>query len=242
MTNTLRNALARAKQLDPAALETMSTCDLLGVCATLATRLLRGAWMKLRLPRVTGWMLADKRARVLHGRHLKTGRRFSIEEGAMIIALSKRGVVFGERCTVGRFAYIAPSNPLLGEPGEGLRVGDRSNIGPYSYIGCSGFIEIGSNVMMGPRVNLMSENHNFTNTETPMAQQGVTREFIKIEDDVWIGVNSTILAGVTIGRGAIIAAGSVVTKDVAPFTVVAGAPARVIRERATDEKKTTDPH
>ena len=154
----------------------------------------------------------------------------------MIIALSKRGIVFGERCTVGRFAYIAPTNPLLGEPGEGLKVGDHSNIGPYSYIGCSGFIEIGSNVMMGPRVNLMSENHEFARTDIPMKSQGVKREFIKIEDDVWIGVNSTILASVTVGRGAIIAAGSVVTKDVPPMTIVAGVPSRVIRERSSSEK------
>ncbi len=232
----LREKLARMKQIEPAALASMSTCDLLGVCATVATRMIRGAWMKLRLPNVNGWMLADKNARVLHGRHLRTGRQFSMEEGSMIIALSKRGIVFGERCTVGRFAYIAPTNPLLGEPGEGLKVGDHSNIGPYSYIGCSGFIEIGSNVMMGPRVNLMSENHEFARTDIPMKSQGVKREFIKIEDDVWIGVNSTILASVTVGRGAIIAAGSVVTKDVPPMTIVAGVPSRVIRERSSSEK------
>jgi acetyltransferase-like isoleucine patch superfamily enzyme len=149
----------------------------------------------------------------------------------MIVALSKRGIVFGERCTVGRFASIVPTNPLLGELGEGLKLGDHSNIGAYSYIGCSGYIEIGNNVMRGPRVNLMAENHRFERVDIPMKGQGVDKSFIRIEDDCWIGVNSSVLAGVTIGRGSIVAAGAVVTKDVAPYSIVGGVPARLIRSR-----------
>jgi len=134
---------------------------------------------------------------------------------------------------VGRFASICPTNPLLGEPGEGLKVGDNSNIGPGSYIGCSGYIEIGSRVMMGPRISLMGENHVFARTDIPMKEQGVRREFIKIEDDVWLGVNSTVLAGVTVGRGSIVAAGAVVTADVPPFSIVGGVPARILKSRLT---------
>jgi acetyltransferase-like isoleucine patch superfamily enzyme len=233
MKDLIRNRLAAAKGLDPARLAHVSMRDLCGSCFTIFVRMVRGAWVRMRLGRTNGWMLADRGTHLLHARHIRAGRQFSLEEGCMIIGLSKRGIVFGDRCTVGRFAYIAPSNPLLGEPGEGLKVGDHSNIGPYSYIGCSGFIEIGSRVMMGPRVNLMSENHAFDRTDIPMKDQGVTRGFIRIEDDVWIGVNVTILANVTVGRGAIVAAGAVVTKDVPPYTVVGGVPAKVIKERAT---------
>ena len=120
---------------------------------------------------------------------------------------------------------------LLDEAGEGLKVGNNSNIGAYSYIGCSGYIEIGDNVMMGPRVNLMSENHNYSDLNHSMKSQGVTRSYIIIEDDVWIGVNSTILAGVRIGSGSIIAAGAVVTKDVPKNSIVGGIPAKIIRSR-----------
>ncbi len=187
--------------------------------------------MKWQLPHVSGWMLADRGARVMHGGHLRSGRQFSLEEGCLINALSKRGIVFGNRCTVGRFASICPTNPLLDEPGEGLKMGDHSNVGPYSYIGCSGYVEIGSRVMMGPRVNLMAENHNFSRTDIPMKDQGVLRKFIRIEDDVWLGVNSTVVAGVTVGRGAIVAAGAVVTADVSPYAIVGGIPARLIRNR-----------
>lgn len=231
MFDFLRQRLAGAKGLNPAEIASLSGGDLLRVCGTLLARMIRGLFWKLRLRSVTGLLLADRGARVLHGQHLRTGRRFSMEEGCMIMALSKRGIVFGERCTVGRFATIAPTNPLLGEPGEGLKVGDHSNIGPYSFIGCSGFIEIGNRVLMGPRVNLMAENHEFSRTDISMKDQGVRREFIRIEDDVWLGVGSTILAGVTVGRGSIVAAGAVVTKDVPPFSVVGGVPAHILKQR-----------
>jgi acetyltransferase-like isoleucine patch superfamily enzyme len=64
-----------------------------------------------------------------------------------------------------------------------------------------------------------------------MIEQGVTRSFVKIEDDCWIAANSILMAGVTVGKGSIVAAGSVVTKDVPPFSIVAGNPAQVIKSR-----------
>ena len=66
-----------------------------------------------------------------------------------------------------------------------------------------------------------------------MIEQGVNRSFVKIEDDCWIAANSVILSGVTVGKGSIVAAGAVVTKDVPPFSIVAGNPAQVIKSRNT---------
>jgi acetyltransferase-like isoleucine patch superfamily enzyme len=133
--------------------------------------------------------------------------------------------------TIGSYAIIRPTNLYGGEAGVGLRVGNNSSIGPYGYIGCSGYIEIGDNVMISPRVSIYSENHNFSETAVPMIEQGVTRSFVKIEDDCWIAANSVILAGVTVGKGSVVAAGSIVTKDVPPYSVVAGNPAQVIKSR-----------
>jgi len=231
----LQQRMAAVKGIDADSLKEWQLAEWLSFFAIAGCRLLRGFALKIRARNIQGWMLCDRRVRVLFPRHLIAGRKFSVEEGVMIIALSKKGIVFGERCTVGRFAYIATTNPLIGEPGEGLKVGDHSNIGPYSYIGCSGYIEIGNHVMMGPRVNLLSEQHNFDDPDTPMKSQGIHRSFIRIEDDCWIGANSTILAGVTVGRGSIIAAGAVVTKDVPPHSVVGGVPARIIRQRKPGE-------
>jgi len=229
----LQHRTAAAKGIESEKLTGWRFAEWLSFSCIAGFRLLRGYLLKLRVWHIDGWMLCDRHSRVLFPRHLKAGRAFSIEEGCLIIALSKRGIVFGNRCTVGRFSYIAPTNPLVGEPGEGLKVGDHSNIGPYSYIGCSGFIEIGNNVMMGPRVNLLSEQHNHDDAAATMKSQGVSRSFIRIEDDCWIGANSTVLAGVTVGKGSIIAAGAVVTKDVPPNSIVGGIPARIIRERTS---------
>ena len=85
--------------------------------------------------------------------------------------------------------------------------------------------------MMSPRVSIYAENHIFDDRERPMIDQGVKRSFVKIEDDCWIASNAVILSGVTIGRGSVVAAGSIVTKDVPPYSVVGGNPAKLIKSR-----------
>lgn len=197
----------------------------------LARRVVRGALLRPRLKRAAGLVFCERNVHVLHARYVEAGRDLNLEEGCQIVGLSRRGIVFGDRCTVGRYATISPTNLLGGEPGDGLKLGDNSNIGPYAFVGCSGYISIGDRVLMGPRVNLLAENHRFADLDQPIKLQGVERSFINIEDDCWIGAGSTILAGVTVAHDSIVAAGSVVTKDVPPSSIVAGVPAEVIRSR-----------
>lgn len=197
----------------------------------LAVRFLRGLWGRLFFGSSAGLVLIGKGVAIRHARHLSAGRNFVVEDNCEINCLSRRGIVLGNKVTIGSYALIRPTNAYGGELGEGLTVGNNSNIGPYAYIGCSGYVRIGDNVMMSPRVSLYAENHNFTRADVPMKEQGVTRQFIVIEDDCWIASHSVILAGVTVGRGSIVAAGSVVTSDVPPYSIVAGVPARVVRSR-----------
>ncbi len=197
----------------------------MGVCA------LRGLRVRFRVREARGFLFIGKGVRLRQPAYLTAGKNLIIEDGAEINCLSKRGIVFGNRVSVGSFALIRPTNINGGDVGEGLTVGDNSNIGPFSYIGCSGIIRIGNNVMISPRVSIYSENHNFQRTDVPMKEQGVTKDFVIIEDDCWIAANSVILAGVTVGQGSIVAAGSIVTKDVPAYSIVAGNPARVIRSR-----------
>lgn len=197
----------------------------------IACRLLRGLIYRVRFHKSAGIVLIGRRVRIFHARHLSVGRGFIAEDDCEIGCLSKRGITFGDKVTVGKFSLIRPTNYYGGELGEGLEVGNGSNIGPYSYIGCSGFINIGDNVMISPRVSIYAENHNFADPDSPMKGQGVTRGKVNIEDDCWIASHVVILADVTIGRGSVVAAGSVVTKDVPRYSIVAGVPARVVATR-----------
>jgi maltose O-acetyltransferase len=99
----------------------------------------------------------------------------------------------------------------------------------YSYVGT---VKIGRDVMIGEELIAISRNHEFSSTETPMRTQGFQKDQpITIEDDVWIGTRVTILPGVIVGKGSIVGAGSVVTKNVPPYAIVAGNPAKLIRKR-----------
>jgi maltose O-acetyltransferase len=114
--------------------------------------------------------------------------------------------------------------------GRLLEIGDYSGIGINSRVR-SGAI-IGRHVMMGPGVVFVGSNHAFDRLDIPMRRQGhLPAERTVIGDDVWIGTRAIILPGRKIGQGAIIAAGAVVTKDVAPYAIVGGNPAKVIGSR-----------
>lgn len=115
-----------------------------------------------------------------------------------------------------------------------LVIGNHVSLNANVYINaCSGgSIVIGDDVLIGPNVVIRASDHRFDSTSTPIRLQGHTVGTVVIEQDVWIGANVTVVGGVRIGRGSIIAAGAVVTSDVDPYSVVGGVPARLIRHRA----------
>jgi acetyltransferase-like isoleucine patch superfamily enzyme len=87
-------------------------------------------------------------------------------------------------------------------------------------------------------VQMLAVNHIFEDSSRPFVDQGITAQGITVEDDVWIGSGAIVTDGVTIGQGAVVAAGAVVTRDVPPRTVVAGSPARVIRQVGDRQART----
>ena len=111
-----------------------------------------------------------------------------------------------------------------------ISIGDNSSIGAFSTI--YGETHIGKNVMMGADVNIYTQNHSFNDLSKPMCEQGMQEEKpVIIEDDVWIGGQVIILPGVTIKKGAIIGAGTVVTKDVPEYAIFCGNPGVVKKSR-----------
>ena len=111
-----------------------------------------------------------------------------------------------------------------------LRIGDNSGVGVNALI--SSHVTIGRDVMMGPDCMLFTANHGMDDLSIPMwRQESSEPKPIVIGDDVWIGARTIILGGVHVGNGSVIGAGSVVTKDVEPYSIVAGNPAKLIRKR-----------
>jgi len=192
---------------------------------------IRGLLHRLYIKSVKGILLVGKNVRISYPSHLQLGKDTIIEDGAEMNCMSQQGIQIGNRVTIGKYAIIRPSNLYGGAIGEGMVIGDHSNIGPYSYMGCSGKITIGNHVMMGPRVSIYAENHVFDDPAILMKDQGVEKKEVIIEDDCWLAANCIILAGVTIGKGSVVAAGSVVTENIAPYSVVAGVPAKFIKSR-----------
>ncbi|GAA3912634.1 CatB-related O-acetyltransferase [Litoribacillus peritrichatus] len=151
------------------------------------------------------------------------GGRFYWGNAIRFFLLSRIVDKCGSNVVVDRGAYIGN--------GRGIRVGDNSGIGPNSYL--QGPLVLGDYVMMAPDVKILTRSHEFDRTDIPMALQGhQPQRGVVVGDDVWIGTRVMIMPGVNIGRGVIIAAGSVVTKDMPDYAVCAGVPAKVIRFRS----------
>jgi acetyltransferase-like isoleucine patch superfamily enzyme len=108
------------------------------------------------------------------------------------------------------------------------------NIG--TKIGGQCGVTIGNYVMLSYNVNIVSENHAYSNPLVPIKKQGFFGAPIVIEDDAWIGANAVILSGVTIGKGSIVGANAVVTKNVEPYTIVGGIPAKLIKKRFSEKE------
>lgn len=113
---------------------------------------------------------------------------------------------------------------------DNLIIGEYCFINEGAYWSAKGCIEIGNNVIFGPKTTIWTYNHNYNGSYIPYGDADILGKVI-IESNVWVGMKAIILPGVTIGEGAIIGAGSVVTKDVPKLCIVGGNPAKVIGER-----------
>lgn len=194
-------------------------------------KLLRGFWYRLFLKKTKGLFLVGKNVHISHCRHISCGKNVKFEDYTEVHGLSSEGLVFGDNVTLSRGVMIRPSSYYGGDYGAGLIMGSKSSIGPYGYVGCSGKIVIGNNVMFGPKCSLFAENHVFSDTKSTIKSQGVRQKGITIGDDCWIGSNTTILDGVSLGKGVVIGAGSIVTHDIPDGAIAMGVPARVVKFR-----------
>ncbi len=133
-------------------------------------------------------------------------------------------IVIGKRSLIREGAFIQTY-------GGTIEIGDDSSINPFCVLQGNGGIKIGNGTLIAAGVKMFSANHVFESRKTRIQRQGETKVGIVIGDDVWIGADSTILDGVKIGDGAIVAAGTVVNRNVEPYSIIGGVPAQLIKMR-----------
>ena len=149
------------------------------------------------------------------------GKHSVIHRSARMDTPPYRIFSLGDYSVVESFACI---NNAVGD----VVIGDHTRIGLHNTI--IGPVEIGNHVNLAQGITVTALNHNFSDTSKRIDEQGVSTNPVTIEDDVWVGANAVILPGVTIGEHCVVAAGAVVTKDVPPHSLVAGVPAKVIKQ------------
>jgi acetyltransferase-like isoleucine patch superfamily enzyme len=192
--------------------------------------LFRGFILKASVKKSKGLIFIGTRCKISHRNKISLGRTIIIGDNVIINALSKNGIITGDNVSIASNTIIECTG-VIRDLGEGLIIGNNVGIAPNCFIQVRGKVQIGNNVIFGPNVMIFSENHNFSDLNIPINLQGETRKGVKINDGVWIGARAVILDGVSVGENSIIAAGSVVVKDVPPFSIVGGVPAKVLKSR-----------
>lgn len=175
-----------------------------------------------------------------HAKQFNAKRRVLILRLNSRIKIGKKSMIYkntvvetnnGGSIKIGADCEIMPGVCIMTYGGI-IKIGDRCSINPYTVIyGPGKGTIIGNDVLIAGHCMIVSVNHNFEDISKPINQQGWNSKGIVIEDNVWIAGGCRILDGITIGNGAIVAAGSVVNKDVPKNAIVAGAPAVILKYR-----------
>ena len=199
------------------------------------------------IPTIFGSILRQKVYRSIFG---KIGKSCLIEKNVHLAIHSR--IFLGDRVFIGEYTYIDPksirSKIMLGDDVYISRlcrvsggssedyvgavlIEDSVHVGQNCYIDGIGKLKIGKDSILGPNVVILTGNHGFQDPTVPIRLQGVIPKPTVIEEDVWIGANAIVLEDVYIGKGSVIGAGSVVTKDIPPYSIAVGVPAKVIGKR-----------
>lgn len=222
LLNLIESLLKRPVRLDPK----LQMRVLAGYALSIGFGLLRGL-IFARRPIVLG-----AGAKILSVHLLRTaGGLVRIGAFSRVDCTSIEGIEVGRNFKLGDYSQIVASGSLS-DLGRGITIGDNVGISEFAYLGGAGGLQIGSDVIVGQYFSTHPENHVFSDPSALIREQGVTRQGIKIGSDCWIGAKVTILDGVSLGRGCVVAAGSVVTRSFPDYSIIGGLPARVLKMRS----------
>lgn len=208
----------------------LSTQDIVVILIRRGRALLRG-WLFLMFRfRKMSIFFKGQNSNIYFSNHFELGSPLTIGDNVTIECLGKTGIRFGSNVNIPDGCFIRCTG-VISELGIGLEIGNNTGLGHNIFINSQGGVKIGDDVIIGPNVCILAENHVFDDSEDLIRLQGVSRIGIKIENNVWIGANVTILDGVEIGTGCVIGAGSVVTKSLPSYSIAVGNPCRVLKSR-----------
>lgn len=230
MVKLVSKIISKIKHREYQVDESISSSDLLGILITKFLMLIRGIFKKSGFKKSGRIAFIGKNVKIKSKKHIECGSGLTIEDNCFINALCKNGVHIGDNFSLGRNSVIECTG-VIRDLGDELVIGDDVGIAANAFISVRGKVSIGSSTIFGPGVKLFSENHIFSDRDTPIFLQGASKKGISIGEDCWIGADAVILDGVTIGKGCVVAAGAVVTKDVPDYSIVGGIPAKIISNR-----------
>jgi acetyltransferase-like isoleucine patch superfamily enzyme len=162
---------------------------------------------------------------------MKFGKFVRIDKHTFLSALGRVGIEIGSNSGIGAFSRLIVST-TFNNPGEFIKIGSNVGIGEYAYLGGAGGLEIGDGCIIGQYLSCHPENHLFDDLHAEIRQQGTSRKGIQIGKNCWIGSKVTVLDGVSIGNGCVVAAGAVVTSSFPENSVIGGVPAKLLKQRS----------
>jgi acetyltransferase-like isoleucine patch superfamily enzyme len=209
--------------------EALNTGAILHFSLIQFASLLRGMKLMFRL-RKPKRMLRGRGVRFFNLSRMKWGRYLKLGDFVFLSAVGKKGIGLGNNVSIGAFSRLIVAT-TFNRTGEFIEVGDNVGIGEFAYLGGAGGVCIGRDCIIGQYFSCHPENHFYNDITIPIRMQGVSREGISIGKNCWIGSKVTVLDGVSIGDGCVIAAGAVVTKSFPADSVIGGTPAKLLKER-----------
>lgn len=195
-----------------------------------ACMMLRGSIRRIRFKKAGKLFFCGRKVTIKCPGKLTIGSGVSIKRGTIIDALSRDGVKIGNNSSIGENCKILCSGSIS-EIGKGIIIGDNTGIANDCFFGAAGGIEIGSNVVMGQNVRFHSENHNFSDPNKLIKEQGVSHKGIKIGSNCWIGAGAVFLDGAEIGDGCVVGANAVIKDKFPNDCVIVGIPAKKVKNR-----------